>query len=72
MEEQLGPFLADRTDPPLSQEHLDQITSAGASAPFRFWGTNWPYFMKGEGGISACPEDATHRRKPDINGGRGW
>ncbi|OCF77753.1 hypothetical protein I204_01753 [Kwoniella mangroviensis CBS 8886] len=70
MVEQILPFLEVISDNRLSQKHLDEIS--GAERPFRFWGTNWPYFMQGEGGIQACPEDATHRNKPGINGGRGW
>nr|XP_018260513.1 uncharacterized protein I303_07435 [Kwoniella dejecticola CBS 10117]OBR82671.1 hypothetical protein I303_07435 [Kwoniella dejecticola CBS 10117] len=72
MEEQLQPFLLESCAEDLSAEQLEEISKAGRAEPFRFWGKNWPYFMKGEGGIQACHEDATHRKKPDINGGRGW
>ncbi|WVQ79458.1 hypothetical protein IAT38_001557 [Cryptococcus sp. DSM 104549] len=72
MEEQVAPFLVESTAPALSKEHKDAIADAGRSAPFRFWGKGFPYFMKGEGGFMVCDPDATHRKKPDINGGRGW
>ncbi|ODO00652.1 hypothetical protein L198_02974 [Cryptococcus wingfieldii CBS 7118] len=73
MTEQIQPFLIDSPAPPLSVEHRRAITQAGTSAPFRFWGQGFPYFMKGEGNFLVCHPDATHRNKnPNVNGGRGW
>ncbi|WRT69443.1 uncharacterized protein IL334_006429 [Kwoniella shivajii] len=66
MAEQIKPFLDTPSYTDLSQEHIRDISDAGASAPFRNWGTNWPYFMKGEGGIEACAPNATHLNKADI------
>ena len=45
MVEQAAPFWTDSNVPPLSAEHMDRITKAGESAPYRHWGTNWPYFV---------------------------
>jgi hypothetical protein len=45
MAEQIKPFLADSSLPPLSNQHLTEIATAGAAGPYRHWGTNWPYFV---------------------------
>nr|ODN95492.1 hypothetical protein L204_04032 [Cryptococcus depauperatus CBS 7855] len=72
MSEQIRPFLLDMPEQPLTDDHRDAISQAGQSEPFRFWGQGYPYFMKGEGGFVICDPAATHRKKPNINGGRGW
>ncbi|WVQ75177.1 hypothetical protein IAR50_004787 [Cryptococcus sp. DSM 104548] len=72
MAEQIQPFLNNSPTPPLSDEDRQAITKAGVSAPFRFWGQGYPYFMKGEGDYLVCDPDATHCKKPNVNGGRGW
>ncbi|WVQ79459.1 hypothetical protein IAT38_001558 [Cryptococcus sp. DSM 104549] len=64
MKEQLAPFLRKSTAPPLTEEQKDAITKAGCEAPWRHWGNGYPYFMKGEGGVVACPPDADWRIKP--------
>ena len=46
LKEQIAPFLLGSVTPPLSDEHVTSITNAGASAPYRNWGTNWPYFVR--------------------------
>jgi hypothetical protein len=45
MTEQVEPFLADSSLPPLSGQHLTEIATAGAAGPYRHWGINWPYFV---------------------------
>ncbi|ORX37985.1 NADP-dependent oxidoreductase domain-containing protein [Kockovaella imperatae] len=65
MEEQAAPFWTTTTIPPLSSQHIDRITAAGESAPYRHWGTHWPYLMQGEGGHQACPVGSTHRKRPE-------
>jgi hypothetical protein len=45
MGEQLEPFLEDSTIPPLSTAHLEMIHEAGSRAPYRHWGSTWPYYV---------------------------
>ena len=43
MVELLQPFETDYV--PLSAEDLGTITAAGASAPYRQWGSHWPHWV---------------------------
>jgi hypothetical protein len=38
-------FSVTSSIPPLSDRHVDLITRAGASAPYRKFGQGWPYFV---------------------------
>ena len=43
MTQQVAPFVGDY--PGLTDNHIRLISEAGAGKPFRYFGTNWPFFV---------------------------
>lgn len=63
MSEQIKPFLADSSLPPLCDQHLNEIAAAGAAGPYRHWGVNWPYFVSQSG---SCTPRRGYRSVPYL------